>query len=160
HLTRGKVGEYNVVRALYDYFGPSNGFVYSLNAKAGNSGNALIDFLNLKQGFCVQYATALAMLVRTANYPARVAFGFTRGAGRVNGSYKLTNLNLHAWTEVFFPNIGWVPFDATPSSSVAGSNPTLWSPDLTNPTSTDESEQGQLAPKGNGDNSTEAPAPE
>jgi transglutaminase-like putative cysteine protease len=158
-LTQGKTGEYNIVRALYDYFGPSHGFVYSLTAPAGNSGNALIDFLNQKKGFCVQYATALAMLVRTAHFPARVAFGFTRGTGRQNGTYKLTNLNLHAWTEVFFPNIGWVPFDATPSSSIAGSNPTVWSPDLTNPTSTEQNDPSELAPKGTGDNPSAAPEP-
>ncbi len=33
----------------------------------------------------------------------------------------LTNKNLHAWTEVFFGEIGWVPFDATPAAGVPGS---------------------------------------
>ena len=148
-LINGKTTEYDTVRAIYDYFGPSNKFVYSLTVPTGNSGNTLIDFLNTKQGFCVQYATALAMMVRTAHYPARVAFGFTRGAGQQNGVYKLTNLNLHAWTEVFFPGIGWVPFDATPASSIAGSNPTVWAPDLTNP-STGNPGDDPGAPKATG----------
>src|SRR5262249_20688206 len=99
-LIIGKTTEYDTVRALYDFFSPSNRFTYSLTVPTGNSGNPLIDFLNNRQGFCVQYATALAMLVRTAHFPARVAFGFTRGTGKVNGVIKLTNLNLHAWTEV------------------------------------------------------------
>src|SRR4029077_12732699 len=76
-------------------------------------------------------------------------FGFTRGAGQQNGVYKLTNLNLHAWTEVFFPGIGWVPFDATPASSIAGSNPTVWAPDLTNP-STGNPGDDPGAPKATG----------
>ena len=106
-------------------------------ATGGTSGNAIVDFLNVKKGFCVQYAAAMAWLVRAAGFPARVAFGFTRGSGPVNGLYTLTNLNLHAWTEVLFPGFGWVPFDATPGGSVAGSVPSLWAPDTTNPPSGD-----------------------
>jgi hypothetical protein len=57
-----------------------------------------------------------------------VAFGFTRGSGARNGEYTLTNLNLHAWTEVYFDGFGWVPFDATPSNGVPGSTRTAWAP--------------------------------
>jgi hypothetical protein len=117
------------VRAIYDFFRPSNGFTYSLTTEKGESGNAIVDFLNSKRGFCVQYAVAMAWLVRDAGYPARVAFGFTQGAGRRDdGAYSLTNLNLHAWTEVFFPDFGWVPFDATPPSSITGSVSSAWAP--------------------------------
>jgi transglutaminase-like putative cysteine protease len=159
-LTAGKTTEYDTVRALYDYFGPGNGFQYSLIAPPGNSGNALVDFLNQKKGFCVQYAAALAMLVRTAGFPARVAFGFTRGTRiKQNGAYHLTNLNLHAWTEVLFPNIGWVPFDATPASSVTGSNPTVWAPDLAKPNSGEGGDPGDLAPKTTGGPNDIEPAP-
>jgi transglutaminase-like putative cysteine protease len=160
-LIAGKTTEYDKVRALYDYFSPGNGFQYSLDAPAGHSGNALVDFLNQKKGFCVQYATALAMLVRTAGFPARVAFGFTRGTRiKENGSFKLTNLNLHAWTEVFFPNIGWVPFDATPADSITGSNPTVWAPNLANPSSTDNNAPDPNAPKATGGPGDDQPAPQ
>ncbi|MFC7479599.1 transglutaminase domain-containing protein [Luedemannella flava] len=121
------------MRALYGHFAPENGFTYSLNAPKGDSGNAIVDFLEGKQGFCVQYAAALAWLVRAAGHPARVAFGFTRGSNPVNGQSTLTNFNLHAWTEVYFPNIGWVPFDATPTVGVRGSVTNTWAPDLASP---------------------------
>jgi transglutaminase-like putative cysteine protease len=128
-LTAGKTNEYDRVRAIYDYFQTKNGFSYSLTTEKGDSGNAIVDFLNSKRGFCVQYAAAMAWLVRAAGYPARVAFGFTRGAGQRDGTYSLTNLNLHAWTEVFFPDFGWVPFDATPPTSILGSVSLPWAPD-------------------------------
>jgi Transglutaminase-like enzymes, putative cysteine proteases len=128
-LTAGQDTQYDRVRALYDYFHPSNGFRYSLSTVEGDSGSPIVDFLENKRGFCVQYAAALAWLVRAAGYPARVAFGFTRGTSRA-GAYVMTNRNLHAWTEVYFPNFGWVPFDATPGTAVPGSTRTAWAPDL------------------------------
>jgi transglutaminase-like putative cysteine protease len=127
-LTDGKTTEYDKVRALYDYLGPDNGFTYSLTTDPPVTGNAIVDFLTSKKGFCTQYAAALAWLVRVAGYPARVAFGFTRGSGARNGTTVLTNYNLHAWTEVFFPDFGWVPFDATPASSIVGSVQPAWAP--------------------------------
>jgi transglutaminase-like putative cysteine protease len=132
-VTRGADTPYEKVRAIYDFFSAKNGFKYSLETQEGTSGQKIVDFLNNKVGFCEQYAAALAWLVRTAGIPARVAFGFTRGNNikPANGQYifTLTNRNLHAWTEVYFQGFGWVPFDATPSSFVAGSVSSAWAPD-------------------------------
>ena len=98
-----------------------NGFSYSLSTESGTSGQDIVDFLTNKVGFCQQYAAAMAWLVRAAGIPARVAFGFTNGSQRDGDTYTLTNLNLHAWTEVYFDGFGWVPFDATPAYGVPGS---------------------------------------
>ncbi|MCI4061801.1 DUF3488 and transglutaminase-like domain-containing protein [Micromonospora sp. R77] len=132
-LVRGKQNDYDKVRAIYDYFSVENGFSYSLSTRGGTSGEDITDFLTSKVGFCQQYAAAMAWLVRQAGIPARVAFGFTNGAGADDGTYVLTNRNLHAWTEVYFGQIGWVPFDATPASSVAGSVRSSWAPDTDAP---------------------------
>ena len=100
--------------AIYDYFSRHD-FTYSLQTQGGTSGEDIVNFLDSKQGFCQQYAAAMAWMVRAAGIPARVAFGFTNGTSRDGNSTTLTNLNLHAWTEVYFgPSYGWVPFDATP----------------------------------------------
>jgi transglutaminase-like putative cysteine protease len=129
--TAGATNQYDRVRALYDLFSRDNGFTYSLQTATGSSGSDLLDFLDNKVGFCQQYATALAWLVREAKIPARVAFGFTRGtATGAENSYALTNQNAHAWTEVYFAGYGWVPFDATPAQAVAGSARGDWAPDV------------------------------
>ena len=132
-LTAGRTLQYDKVRAIHDYFSSTNGFLYSLTTQPGDSGHPIVDFINNKQGFCVQYAAAMTWLVRTAGIPARVAFGFTRGSVPQNSIRFLTNFNLHAWTEVYFQGFGWVPFDPTPSTSVVGSAPTLWAPDPSDP---------------------------
>jgi transglutaminase-like putative cysteine protease len=136
--TKDATNEYDAVSSLYSYFAVKYGFTYQLSTKQGTTGTDIGDFLQKKQGYCVQYASALAWLVRAAGYPARVAFGFTEGSLLPGGTqtYQLTNLNLHAWTEVYFEGFGWVPFDATPAANVPGSIRTTWAPDAngaTNP---------------------------
>jgi transglutaminase-like putative cysteine protease len=135
-LVAGKTNQYDRVRAVYDFFASTNGFKYSLETKAGNSGSAMVDFLREgnRQGYCEQYAAAMAWLLRAVNIPARVAFGFTKGNNRNGNTYTLSNFNLHAWTEVYFDGFGWVPFDATPPSGVSGSVSSPWAPDPNQPT--------------------------
>lgn len=149
-VTEGKTTEYDRVRAIYNYFSPSNNFRYTLKPKAGTSGNAIIDFLAGREGFCVQYAAAMTWLVRAAGYPARVAIGFTRGSATDSHTYAMTNFNLHAWSEVYFPDIGWVPFDPTPPANVLGSAPSVWAPDLSVPASAGPSVGPETARPGTG----------
>lgn len=129
-LTQGQDTEYDKVRAIYDHFATENGFSYALSTEGGTSGSEIVDFLTNKVGFCQQYAAAMAWLVRAADIPARVAFGFTTGTRSDGDAYVLTNRNLHAWTEVYFDGFGWVPFDATPAYGVPGSVRSDWAPDL------------------------------
>jgi transglutaminase-like putative cysteine protease len=92
----------------------SDQFTYDLNdAPIGR--NALSDFLfDSHTGFCQQFATAMAVLARANGIPARVAIGFT--AGRPSGaeSYTVTSADAHAWPELYFHGLGWVPFEPTP----------------------------------------------
>ncbi|MEV6798454.1 DUF3488 and transglutaminase-like domain-containing protein [Micromonospora rifamycinica] len=132
-LVQGKSTDYDRVRAIYDYFSQENGFRYSLSTKGGTSGQEIVDFLTNKVGYCQQYAAALAWLVREAGIPARVAFGFTNGSNADGDTYTLTNRNLHSWTEVYFDQLGWVPFDATPAYGVQGSTRSAWAPDTDAP---------------------------
>ncbi len=118
-LTKDKKSQYDKVMAIQNYFSPSNGFVYSLTTRPGPGNSLLMDFLNGKQGFCQQYASAMAFLVRAADIPARVAIGFTRGR-ETKGYISVTNKDAHAWVEVYFAGHGWVPFDPTPSTGTGG----------------------------------------
>lgn len=67
-----------------------------------------------KQGFCVYYASAEILLLRTLGIPARMAVGFAQGTyDKDRERYTVTHLNAHAWPEVYFPGIGWVEFEPT-----------------------------------------------
>jgi transglutaminase-like putative cysteine protease len=149
---------YDQVRDILDFFSRRNGFRYDLETGPETDAPAIVDFLDNRVGFCVQYATAMAWLVRSIDIPARVAFGFTRGTGTEDEDIRvLTNRNLHAWTEVYFSGFGWVPFDPTPSAQVAGSTSPDWapSPDApADPEATDPADAptgDPIAPDGGGD---------
>jgi transglutaminase-like putative cysteine protease len=114
----GDVGEgqpYERVRRIQEYLTDrSNGFVYSLATAPGTSGNDLVDFLRLRRGYCEQYAGAMAVMVRAAGVPARVALGYTPGEVQPDGTRLISTDDAHAWVEVYFDGVGWVPFDPTP----------------------------------------------
>ncbi|WP_111765036.1 transglutaminaseTgpA domain-containing protein [Nakamurella deserti] len=93
---------------------PANGFTYDLQVPVGNSGDLLTDFLTSKQGYCEQYAAAMAVMLRSLDIPARVAIGFTQGTQESSGSWLIDSHDAHAWVEVRFDNAGWVRFDPTP----------------------------------------------
>jgi len=103
---------YDEVLAIQQYF-RSPEFTYSTSTQPGTSGNDLVDFLANKQGYCEQYASAMAIMVRAAGIPARVAIGFTKGE-RKDGYWSITTKNAHSWPEVYFSGIGWLPFEPTP----------------------------------------------
>jgi hypothetical protein len=114
-LTAEAAGPYERVRAILDHLTDrANGFIYSLSTAPGTSGDDLVDFLRLKRGYCEQYAGAMAVLVRAAGVPARVALGYTPGTERQDESRVVTSDDAHAWVEVWFDGLGWVPFDPTP----------------------------------------------
>lgn len=78
-----------------------------------------------KKGYCVYYASADVLMLRSLGIPARMAVGFAQGTGAArtgeNGAIQDTNIsiytvrkkNAHAWPEVYFPGTGWVEFEPT-----------------------------------------------
>jgi hypothetical protein len=114
-VTAGATTAFDKAEALRRWFtDPANGFTYSLNVPPGDSGDTLVDFLNNRTGFCEQYASAMAIMLRAAGVPARVAVGFTQGVQDPDGSYTISSNDAHAWVEVLFDKAGWVRFDPTP----------------------------------------------
>ena len=80
-----------------------------------DSGSAILEFLSTKRGFCVQFASAYAVMARTLGIPARVAVGFTPGT-LADGRYHVTSHDAHAWPEIYLTGIGWTHlFDPTPA---------------------------------------------
>ncbi len=68
-----------------------------------------------KEGYCTYFASAMAVLTRCIGLPSRYVEGFVTPDQKIDGAYNVTNLNAHAWAEVYFEGFGWFPFEATAS---------------------------------------------
>ncbi|MFF2051484.1 transglutaminaseTgpA domain-containing protein [Leifsonia sp. NPDC058194] len=120
--TEGATSEYEQAVALQDYF-RDNGFVYSTQTPLkqgydGDGARVIAAFLEAKSGYCVHFASAMALMARSLGIPSRVAEGYLPGAtggGSANnpGEYTVTSDDLHAWPELYFAGVGWVPFEPT-----------------------------------------------
>ncbi len=70
-------------------------------------------FATIRAGYCQYYATTMAILLRAAGVPTRLAQGFLPGERSADGMETVTNSGAHAWVEVYFPGYGWIDFDPT-----------------------------------------------
>ncbi|GAA2418445.1 hypothetical protein GCM10010191_31530 [Actinomadura vinacea] len=114
-LGSGARSQYEVVERVERYLSEGGRFRYSTEVRQ-NVGFPLVDFLvNSRTGYCQHFAGAAALLLRLAGVPTRVAAGFATGKPE-DGIYKVRDTDAHAWIEVYFEGVGWVPFDPTPAA--------------------------------------------
>lgn len=93
------------------------------NAPPSPGRDPVVDFLYRGSGFCVHFASAMALMLRSVGVPARFATGFVVREWDDEGKkFPVRNWDAHAWVEVPFPGYGWVPFDPSPTegSTAAG----------------------------------------
>jgi transglutaminase-like putative cysteine protease len=116
-LAAGAANPYSFVLAVKKYL--SHGYTY--NEAPPPSRYPLLSFLfNSKNGYCQQFAGAMALLLRMGGIPARVSAGFTTGAYNASRKqYVVSDIDAHAWVEAWFPHYGWVRFDPTPGAAPA-----------------------------------------
>lgn len=113
-LTRDQPTQYDKVMALVRYIEQNT--AYNLKVEAYPPDVDVVEYFlfEAKQGYCVEFATALAVLCRYAGIPARVASGFAlMERDPETGEYLVREAHRHLWTEVYFEGVGWVAFDAT-----------------------------------------------
>src|SRR5690625_955131 len=116
--------QYDKVRAVERYFS-SNGFEYeTTGVPVPEEDEDYVDqFLFESQvGYCDNFSTSMVVMLRSLDIPARWAKGFTSGemiqedesnTGDSFDVYEVTNANAHSWVEVYFDEVGWVPFEPT-----------------------------------------------
>ncbi len=101
--------------------------VYALDVSVGGSSSSysvgrdwVRTFMARGKGICMDFSTALAVLLRMQGIPSRVNFGFKPGTSIENKTLYFSSGG-HSETEVYLPPYGWVRFDATPA--IPTSNP-------------------------------------
>jgi transglutaminase-like putative cysteine protease len=122
-VTAGAASTYDAAVALQDYLRGS-AFTYDTDApvKAGYDGggaDVIGTFLEVKRGYCVHFASAMAIMARSLGIPSRLALGYLPGvkssdSAEGEGRYNVSSHDLHSWPELYFTGVGWVQFEPTP----------------------------------------------
>ncbi|MCI2172413.1 transglutaminase domain-containing protein [Schleiferilactobacillus perolens] len=121
-IVRNKTTYYSQVTAISDYLRDNMDLLYSkVDTPRTPSGRDYVDYFlfDSKTGYCDNYSTAMIVMLRSLGIPARWAKGFNGGnpVGIASGGrsqYQILNSAAHSWPEVYFTDIGWVPFEPTP----------------------------------------------
>ncbi len=121
-VTADTTNDYDAALAMQEFL-RSGDFTYSETAPVaqdfdGNGLQALEKFFAVKQGYCVHFSSAMAVMARELGIPARIAVGYAPGSsvglGERGTIYEVTSDDLHAWPELYFDGVGWVGFEPTP----------------------------------------------
>lgn len=120
-LTAGLGGDRAKADAILAYFA-GNGFEYTLSP-GGYPPESFPDnfVLGRKQGFCVHFAGAMALMLRMAGISSRVVGGYM--GGEVNpeeGLVTIREYDAHAWVEAYVDG-SWIEYD--PTAMVTNWNP-------------------------------------
>ena len=117
-LTSGTYTPYAKAKAIEAYLST---FPYTLKVDPPPYNADGVDhfLFTLQEGYSEYFASAMTVLLRSVNVPARLASGYTVGDEVPDEqAYFVTDSHSHAWVEVFFPDYGWITFEPTPGASL------------------------------------------
>lgn len=140
HLARAITEQFDSTwekaNAIEQFLG--NRYRYTLTPKIMAQEGDFVDLFLFEQqeGYCDYFSTAMTVMLRSIDIPARWVKGYTPGeiidpeengfllesAQRLRSSDVITypvmirNRNAHSWVEVYISGIGWASFDPTPGS--------------------------------------------
>lgn len=110
----GAVTRYDKARAIETYL---RTYDYDLNVEPPPLDADIVDYFlfSAQRGYCDYSATAMTVMLRAVGVAARYASGFGMGTyDFAQQAYVVLGSNAHAWTEVYFPGLGWIEFEPTP----------------------------------------------
>ncbi len=119
-ITSGEENRYDRAKAVETFFS-DEGFSYETqDVPVPVDGQDYVDqfLFETRRGYCDNFSTSMIVLLRALDIPARWVKGYTQGEvvevlDDSRDVYKVTNGNAHSWVEVYFPGVGWVPFEPT-----------------------------------------------
>jgi transglutaminase-like putative cysteine protease len=113
----GADNDFDKAFAIQEHLRDTSEFRYTVDTSLRGGTNSILDFLTKsKAGFCQQFSTAMAVMLRTVGVQSRVVVGFADGDRMpTTGQYSVKTDSAHSWVEVYFPGWGWMPFEPTPT---------------------------------------------
>lgn len=132
--SRKYIDRHNLILAIINYLKDNYTYTLTPSSLGDDSLTGVENFLSVvKEGYCVQFASTLALTLREFGIPTRYVEGYVANEYNKNpyfGSSADTEIETldspmryytdvldsdeHAWVEVWFDGIGWVQYEATP----------------------------------------------
>ncbi len=112
-ITRDSKTPYEKAQAITSYLRQNIKYAPTIPEAPRNKDKLEWILFDYKQAYCVYYASAETLMLRSVGVPARMAVGFAQGDSDGSNKYIVRRFNAHAWPEVYFPGIGWVEFEPT-----------------------------------------------
>lgn len=89
---------------------------YDPNTPLTPAGEDFVEYFltTSRQGYCMHFASAATLILRSRGIPARYVSGFT--VDTVDGKQvDVPDYAAHAWVEVYIDSYGWYPVEVTPN---------------------------------------------
>ena len=106
-LAQGDDDEYEVVFKVADWV--NTNIEYNLSTVTSEASLPASWVFKNRYGVCDEMSNLFVAMVRSLGIPARVVSGISY----TNSDLFAQPWGAHGWTEVYFPDYGWVPFDPT-----------------------------------------------
>lgn len=117
-ITSGSSTPYEATRRVENYLRSNYSFSLS-NTKINPRSDIVSVFLfETRQGHFDHFASAMVILLRAIEIPARITVGFVLDDSSFNPAtknFELSDKQAWAWPQVYFENLGWIDFNPTPS---------------------------------------------
>lgn len=120
-LTNGVKNEYEAVSAIINWV--TDNIKYTFNPPQYDASYTL----STRSGNCQNFAHLSIALLRSVGIPARIVGGITLKEGwkvpidAKNSIVQSMGQGGHAWLEVYFPDLGWLPYDPQQSRQFTSS---------------------------------------
>lgn len=110
---------HTLAAAIIDQIQSEN--TYSLSPGTTPAGQDFVDYFLFEnhKGYCMHFASAAVVLLRSAGVPARYVQGYAVSASDFesqDGWADILDSRMHAWAEIYLSGIGWVPVESTPGA--------------------------------------------
>ncbi len=126
----------NLISEIIKYLNENYKYTLEPSSMGDPSLSGVENFIkNVKEGYCVQFASTLVLTLRELGIPARYVEGYATNSFKTNLAYKheyenpnlefaesglqyqsrIYDYNEHSWVEVWLDGLGWVQFEPTPS---------------------------------------------
>jgi transglutaminase-like putative cysteine protease len=113
-ITSGAATQHDAVQDVQEWLRTNTR--YDLTVPREPDGVDAVDWFlfRTRRGFCEHIASAMIVLLRAAGIPARIVTGYAPGdRNPFTGYFEVRQSDAHAWVEVWYPDVGWVPYDPT-----------------------------------------------